>query len=104
LAKKILNDKQFRTRIGRACERVNSQGGFAPKYGGGAGRFIPALSALLTLAQGDDVAQEIAKQAQDYYQNLKRGDDVTIEAAILRNYLNNISPLSGEMAFPVLIK
>ena len=104
LGKRLLKDKQFRTRIARACERVNSQGGFAPKYGGGVGRFIPALSALLILAQGDTIAQEIAKQGADYYQNLKNGEDVTIEAAILRNYLNNLAPLSGEVAFPVLLK
>ena len=90
--------------IGNACNRVNCQGGFAPQYGGGLGRFIPALSALLTLAQGDDVAQEIAKQGQDYYDNLKKGEDVTIEAAILRNCLNNLAPLSGEVAFPTLLK
>lgn len=104
LAKKILNDRQFKRAIGNACNRVNCQGGFAPQYGGGLGRFIPALSALLTLAQGDDVAQEIAKQGQDYYDNLKKGEDVTIEAAILRNCLNNLAPLSGEVAFPTLLK
>lgn len=107
LGKKLLNDKKFRRSIGNACSRVNKQGGFAPKYGGGPGKFIPALAALLALsklADSDAVANDIAQQAQDYYRNLRNGEDVSLEAAILRNYLNDLSPLSGEVAFPVLLQ
>lgn len=107
LGKKLLNDKKFRKAIGNACNRVNGQGGFAPKYGGGPGRFIPALAALLALSQlahGDAIADDMTRQAQDYYRNLQDGEDVSLEAAVLRNYLNSLAPLSGEVAFPVLLK
>ena len=102
--KLLRQDKKFRRAIGNACNRVNRQGGFAPKYGGGIGHFIPALAALLTLAQGSAIADEVDRTARDYLRGLKAGEDVSAEAAILRNQLNSLAPLAGEVAFPVLLR
>ena len=102
--KLLRQDKKFRGAVEKACKRVNSQGGFAPKYGGGIGRYIPALAALLTLAQGSAIADDVDRTARDYLRGLEAGEDVSAEAAILRNQLNNLAPLAGEVTFPTLLR
>jgi hypothetical protein len=104
LAEKLLSDTKFRKSISKAINRVNCQGGgFAPKYGGGIAKFVPAIAILLVLANGSAQADEIVDASQNYLQALQNNEDTSADAAILTQALNNFATGSGYVALPTLL-
>jgi RHS repeat-associated protein len=107
IAKQMENNKGLRNAIKNAVNRVNCEGaGFAPKYGGGLGKYVPAIAVALALLDGTAQAEELANLTRDYMAASASGDEgkKLMNAAAIANQLNGITPLAGDIALGELLK
>ena len=97
LAKKLEEDKSFRRSIGNGVNRVNEEcGGFAPRYGGGIGRFLPLVAVLLIYADAEGIAAEAETLARQYYNDLEAGRDTKANVVELMQFYDGITPGGGK--------
>lgn len=107
IAKQMENNKGLRNAVKSAVNRVNCEGaGFAPKYGGGIGKYVPAIAVALALLNGTAQAEELANLIRDYMAASASGDEgkKLMNAGAIANQLNGITPLAGDIALGELLK
>jgi RHS repeat-associated protein len=103
MAKELAKNKKLQRYIQNAVDRVNCDGGFAPKHGGGVGRYVPLLAAAAVLLNGTAQAQELADLTQNYMNANSEGQKL-IAAGVLADHVNGIYPGSGNVVLGQLIQ
>lgn len=107
IAKQMENNKGLRNAVKNAVNRVNCEGGgFAPKYGGGLGKYVPAIAVALALLDGTAQAENLANLTRDYMAASASGDEgkKLMDAAAIADQLNGVTPLAGDIALGELLK
>jgi hypothetical protein len=107
IAKLMENNKGLRNAVKNAVNRVNCEGrGFAPKYGGGLGKYVPAIAVASALLHGTAQAEELANLTSEYMAASAAGNEdlKLMSAAAIANHLNGITPLAGDIVLGDLIK
>jgi len=107
IAKQMASNKGLRNAVKNAVNRVNCEGaGFAPKYGGGLGKYVPAIAVALALLNVTAQAEELATLTRDYMAASASGDEGKriMNAGAIANKLSGITPLAGDIALRELLK
>ena len=78
ILKQLKNNRRVSTAISAGMNRVNRQaGGFAPRFGGGLGRYIPAIGAIALAVNFDEAEASI----EAYLTAVQRGDRLGVAFA-----------------------